>query len=144
MQGKKDEKNQKALRAMIASDPANKVCFNCTAKGPLYVVMDFQIFICSSCAAHHRSFQHKVKGISMSSFTDEDMAEIKVSKITHAAGSSFCRACFERTSSFLARWKLRCGACMEGQPPGDPEARLQPGACGCRSLPSSPCVALIF
>ena len=54
--------------------PENKQCFDCHEKGTMYCVMvPFGVFVCSSCAGVHRDFSHKVKGISMSTFTDEDI-----------------------------------------------------------------------
>ena len=53
----------------------NKTCFDCHEKGTMYCVMaPFGVFVCSTCAGVHREFNHKVKGISMSNFSD---AEIK-------------------------------------------------------------------
>ena len=37
------------------------------------VVINFGVFVCSSCAGIHREMTHKVKGISMSTFTPEDL-----------------------------------------------------------------------
>jgi|688.fasta_scaffold209065_2 hypothetical protein len=52
----------------------NKSCFDCGEKGTMYCVMQpFGVFVCSACAGVHRDFSHKVKGISMSTFTDEDI-----------------------------------------------------------------------
>ena len=34
--------------------------------------MDFGIFVCSACAGIHRELSHKVKGVSMSNFTDKE------------------------------------------------------------------------
>ena len=40
----------------------------------MYCVMTpFGVFVCSACAGVHRELSHKVKGISMSVFTDEDI-----------------------------------------------------------------------
>ncbi len=53
----------------------NKACFDCHEKGTMYCVMaPFGVFVCSTCAGVHREFNNKVKGISMSNFTE---AEIK-------------------------------------------------------------------
>jgi hypothetical protein len=37
------------------------------------VMVPFGVFVCSACAGLHRDFSHKVKGISMSTFTDDDL-----------------------------------------------------------------------
>lgn len=51
----------------------NKQCFDCNEKGTMYCVMaPFGVFVCSSCAGVHREFSHKVKGISMSNFSEEE------------------------------------------------------------------------
>lgn len=40
----------------------------------MYVVMNFGVFVCSLCAGIHRELTHKVKGISMSNFTQQEIA----------------------------------------------------------------------
>jgi hypothetical protein len=42
----------------------------------MYVVMNFGVFICSNCAGIHREMNHKVKGISMSNFTEVELASL--------------------------------------------------------------------
>eukprot|EP01036_Dinobryon_divergens_P023623 gene23623-31989_t len=54
----------------------NKICANCPEKMPGYAEMTHCIFICTKCAGVHREYQYKVKGISMSSFTDEDVQQL--------------------------------------------------------------------
>lgn len=34
--------------------------------------MDFGIFVCSTCSGIHRELSHKVKGVSMSNFTEKE------------------------------------------------------------------------
>lgn len=52
----------------------NKSCFDCHEKGTMYVLMaPFGVFLCSACAGVHREFSHKVKGISMSNFSEEEI-----------------------------------------------------------------------
>ena len=41
--------------------------------------MDFGIFVCSACSGIHRELSHKVKGVSMSNFTEKE-AEFLASK----------------------------------------------------------------
>ena len=77
MKNRKTEKNKEELRKITLLDD-NKVCMDCGMRGPLYVVTDFSIFVCSTCSACHRSMQHKVKGISMSEFTDDEIAAARV------------------------------------------------------------------
>ena len=40
-------------------------------------MMDYGVFVCSSCAGIHREMTHKVKGIAMSNFTDKEVQSIK-------------------------------------------------------------------
>lgn len=39
----------------------------------MYVVMNFGVFVCSPCAGIHREMTHKVKGISMSNFSEDEI-----------------------------------------------------------------------
>ncbi|GET93396.1 ADP-ribosylation factor GTPase activating protein, putative [Leishmania tarentolae] len=75
---RKSERHKEVLRK-LSQHGGNKSCFDCGMRGPLYVVSDFCILVCSGCSAVHRSFQHKVKGITMSEFTDEEVARVSVS-----------------------------------------------------------------
>ena len=38
--------------------------------------MNFGVFVCSTCAGIHREITHKVKGISMSNFTQSEISFI--------------------------------------------------------------------
>ena len=44
-----DEKNTEELRKML-QQPGNKRCFDCQSLGPVYVVLDFGIFVCQTCS----------------------------------------------------------------------------------------------
>jgi hypothetical protein len=70
---RKAERHKEALQK-LSQEGGNRYCFDCEMRGPLYVVSDFNILVCSSCSAVHRSFQHKVKGITMSEFNEDEMA----------------------------------------------------------------------
>ncbi len=54
----------------------NKVCADCPEKLPTYVDITHNVFVCTRCSGIHREFQFKIKGVSMSNFTDEDIAGI--------------------------------------------------------------------
>ena len=55
--------------------PENKSCFDCKEKGTTYCVMTpYGVFVCSACAGIHREFSIKVKGISMSNFSPEEIS----------------------------------------------------------------------
>lgn len=52
----------------------------------MYCVMaPFGVFVCSTCAGFHREMNHKVKGISMSVFTEQEIAFLAENgnKVTH-------------------------------------------------------------
>nr|CCC95522.1 unnamed protein product [Trypanosoma congolense IL3000] len=71
------ERNREEVRRTAQKD-GNRFCMNCRMRGPIYVVLDFGIFVCSSCAAMHRAQQHKVKGITMTDFNDEEVARLRI------------------------------------------------------------------
>ncbi|KAK3791899.1 hypothetical protein RRG08_026801 [Elysia crispata] len=75
---KQDEKHLKILREMV-SLPSNKQCFDCHQRGPTYVNMTIGSFICTSCSGILRGLNppHRVKSISMASFTPEEMDFLK-------------------------------------------------------------------
>lgn len=74
---RKAERHKESLRK-LSQEGGNKSCFDCGMRGPLYIVSDFCILVCSTCSAVHRSFQHKVKGITMSEFAEDEIARFSV------------------------------------------------------------------
>jgi hypothetical protein len=46
------------------------------SQGTMYVVMNFGVFVCSPCAGIHREINHKVKGISMSNFSEAELQNL--------------------------------------------------------------------
>jgi Arf-GAP domain and FG repeat-containing protein 1 len=59
-----------------------KTCANCNAMGPTQVCVDFHTYVCMTCSGIHRELQHKVKGISMSKWNDEEVLEKRTHAIT--------------------------------------------------------------
>ncbi|CCD21474.1 putative GTPase activating protein for Arf [Trypanosoma vivax] len=57
----------------ISQKDGNRYCMDCGMRGPVYVVVDFYVLVCYTCASLHRSHQNKVKGISMTEFTNEEV-----------------------------------------------------------------------
>lgn len=74
---RQSQRSRETLRKQMLKED-NKFCFDCGVRGPLYVVPDYHIFVCTSCGGAHRSLQHRVKGVSMSEFTPEEVAGIVV------------------------------------------------------------------
>ncbi|CAM9787045.1 unnamed protein product [Discosporangium mesarthrocarpum] len=75
-QRKSEEKLQKVLRE-CQKRPVNKRCADCTERLPQWVVMDFNTFVCTSCSGIHREFSHRVKSISLATFTEEEVKAVR-------------------------------------------------------------------
>ncbi|KAI5061280.1 hypothetical protein GOP47_0023785 [Adiantum capillus-veneris] len=73
---KEDEKNEKAIRALLRKTP-NRRCINCNSMGPQYVCLNFWTFVCTQCSGIHREFTHRVKSVSMSKFTSQEVANLE-------------------------------------------------------------------
>ncbi|XP_012061817.1 PREDICTED: arf-GAP domain and FG repeat-containing protein 1 [Atta cephalotes] len=83
---KQDERNLKTLRELV-SQPGNKECFDCNQRGPTYVNMTIGSFVCTSCSGMLRGLTppHRVKSISMATFTQDEIDFIK------EHGNEYCR-----------------------------------------------------
>ncbi|KRX43150.1 Arf-GAP domain and FG repeat-containing protein 1 [Trichinella murrelli] len=75
---KQDDKNLKLLRELAAL-PKNKQCFDCYQRGPTYIDMTIGSFVCTSCSGLLRGLNppHRVKSISMATFTPDEIDFIK-------------------------------------------------------------------
>lgn len=84
---KQDEKNLKLLRD-LASLPHNKYCFDCNQRGPTYVNVTIGSFVCTKCSGILRGLTppHRVKSISMASFTQEEI------ELVRSKGNKYCRS----------------------------------------------------
>ena len=51
----------------------NSKCADCGCKYASYVVTNFGIFICTDCSTHHRHYHHRVKSITLDTFTQSDV-----------------------------------------------------------------------
>ncbi|EFN54525.1 hypothetical protein CHLNCDRAFT_135266 [Chlorella variabilis] len=72
------DKTEARLKALL-KDTQNRRCVNCDSLGPQYVVCNFNVFVCTVCSGVHRQFGHRVKGVSMSTFKPEEVAELEAS-----------------------------------------------------------------
>lgn len=70
---KNQEKLVERLRAFQRQDPRNKRCADCGEIGPTYVCMDYGTFICTVCSGLHREIAHRVKGVSLSEWSPEEV-----------------------------------------------------------------------
>ncbi|XP_076312453.1 arf-GAP domain and FG repeat-containing protein 1-like isoform X2 [Tachypleus tridentatus] len=80
------DKNVKVLRE-LAKLPANRQCFDCHQRGPTYVNVTIGSFVCTSCSGLLRGLNppHRVKSITMTNFTSEEIDFIK------QKGNEYCR-----------------------------------------------------
>uniref|UniRef100_T1IZ22 Arf-GAP domain-containing protein n=1 Tax=Strigamia maritima TaxID=126957 RepID=T1IZ22_STRMM len=83
---RQDEKHLKILRE-LGSQPHNKQCFDCHQRGPTYINMTIGSFVCTSCSGILRGLNppYRVKSISMTSFTPEEIEFIR------GKGNEYCR-----------------------------------------------------
>ncbi|XP_011304550.1 arf-GAP domain and FG repeat-containing protein 1 isoform X1 [Fopius arisanus] len=83
---KQDEKHLKILRELV-SQVNNKECFDCRQRGPTYVNMTIGSFVCTSCSGMLRGLTppHRVKSISMATFTQDEIEFMK------ERGNEHCR-----------------------------------------------------
>lgn len=81
-----DDKNLEILRELISLN-GNKYCLDCNQRGPTYVNTTIGSFVCSKCSGMLRGLTppHRVKSISMATFTPEEIEFIK------ARGNDYCR-----------------------------------------------------
>ncbi|CAG0890188.1 unnamed protein product [Darwinula stevensoni] len=82
---KAEDKSLFILRE-LAHLPKNKECFDCGQKGPTYVNMTIGSFVCTHCSGLLRGLTppHRVKSISMATFTPEEIEFVK------ARGNEYC------------------------------------------------------
>ncbi|KAE8783321.1 putative ADP-ribosylation factor GTPase-activating protein AGD14 [Hordeum vulgare] len=73
---KEEERNERIVRGLIKLPP-NRRCINCNAIGPQHVCTSFWTFTCISCSGIHREFTHRVKSVSMSNFTVQEVEALQ-------------------------------------------------------------------
>eukprot|EP00904_Undaria_pinnatifida_P001696 jgi/Undpi1/11527/HiC_scaffold_30.g13824.m1 len=71
-----EKKLQNALRE-CQKKPGNKRCADCIERLPQWVVTDFNTFVCTACSGIHREFSHRVKSISLATFTEDEVKGVK-------------------------------------------------------------------
>uniref|UniRef100_A0A1E1WMG4 Arf-GAP domain-containing protein n=2 Tax=Pectinophora gossypiella TaxID=13191 RepID=A0A1E1WMG4_PECGO len=83
---KQDDKNLEILRELISIN-GNKYCLDCNQRGPTYVNTTIGSFVCSKCSGMLRGLTppHRVKSISMATFTPEEIELIR------QRGNDYCR-----------------------------------------------------
>ncbi|CAG7643199.1 unnamed protein product [Allacma fusca] len=89
-----EDPNVRVLRDM-SHIPANKHCFDCGQRGPTYVNVTIGSFVCMTCSGLLRGLTppHRVKSISMASFTSDEIELLK------SKGNEYCRKVWLATCS---------------------------------------------
>eukprot|EP00003_Mantamonas_plastica_P020160 TRINITY_DN3259_c0_g1_i14.p1 TRINITY_DN3259_c0_g1~~TRINITY_DN3259_c0_g1_i14.p1 ORF type:complete len:213 (+),score=41.42 TRINITY_DN3259_c0_g1_i14:536-1174(+) len=87
---KKTDKAVATIRSLLKYE-GNKRCMECNERGPQYVCLNYDIFVCTNCAGLHSNMTHRVKSIGMASFTDEEVDRLKV------GGNEFAKAAYLAT-----------------------------------------------
>eukprot|EP00249_Psilotum_nudum_P022313 c28467_g3_i2 orf=1039-3261(-) len=80
---REDEKNEKIVRSLLKQN-ANRRCINCNSLGPQYVCLNFWTFVCTTCSGIHREFTHRVKSVSLSKFTAQEVSALQNGGNEHA------------------------------------------------------------
>ncbi|VDD82001.1 unnamed protein product [Mesocestoides corti] len=70
------ESSSKTLRD-LASIHENRFCFDCNQRGPTYVNMSIGSFVCTGCGGALRKYNQRVKSISMSNFSPQEITFMK-------------------------------------------------------------------
>eukprot|EP00850_Spirogloea_muscicola_P010857 SM000065S20206 [mRNA] locus=s65:355604:360736:+ [translate_table: standard] len=73
---KEAEKHEKIIRGLVRL-PENRNCINCGSLGPQYVCSTFSVYVCTACSGVHREFSHRIKSVSMSNFTPDEVAALQ-------------------------------------------------------------------
>uniref|UniRef100_A0A0A8Y923 Arf-GAP domain-containing protein n=1 Tax=Arundo donax TaxID=35708 RepID=A0A0A8Y923_ARUDO len=73
---KEEERNERVVRGLLKLPP-NRRCVNCNGLGPQYVCTSFWTFVCISCSGIHREFTHRVKSVSMSTFSTQEVEALQ-------------------------------------------------------------------
>ncbi|KAF5812076.1 putative Arf GTPase activating protein [Helianthus annuus] len=73
---REEERNEKIIRGLMKLPP-NRRCINCNSLGPQYVCTNFWTFVCMTCSGIHREFTHRVKSVSMSKFTSQEVEALQ-------------------------------------------------------------------
>ncbi|XP_023170546.1 arf-GAP domain and FG repeat-containing protein 1 isoform X3 [Drosophila hydei] len=102
---KQDDKYLLALRELVNSGAGNRQCFDCNQKGPTYVNMTIGSFVCTRCSGVLRGLTppHRVKSISMATFTQDELDFLK------AHGNELC------AKTWLGLWDPKRAAAQQDQ-----------------------------
>jgi len=83
-----------SLLDKVRKEPGNRECVNCKIQSRLgfgAVCVKFKTFVCNNCKSSHQAFSHRVKSVSMSEWT---LDEVKTLESRNGGGNEACRARF--------------------------------------------------
>ncbi|RKP08990.1 hypothetical protein THASP1DRAFT_29218 [Thamnocephalis sphaerospora] len=64
------------LRELL-KQPENRQCFDCPQRAPIYANMLNNTFVCEACSGLHRELSHRIKSISASRFTTQEVGALR-------------------------------------------------------------------
>lgn len=67
---------------------------------PQYIISDFNTFVCTACSGIHREFSHRVKSISLATFSEEEVAAVKAGG-NDASNKLYMARCLARACGFV-------------------------------------------
>ncbi|CDS36034.1 Arf GTPase activating protein [Echinococcus multilocularis] len=76
MNRKSQESSAKTLRD-LASIQENRFCFDCGQRGPTYINISIGSFVCTGCGGALRKYNQRVKSMSVSNFSSQEIDFIK-------------------------------------------------------------------
>ncbi len=73
------ERRAREIRDLQSAEESNKRCFDCGQRGPTYVNVTVGSFVCTRCSGTLRGLNppHRIKSLSMSSFTADEVAMMR-------------------------------------------------------------------
>jgi len=74
---KKQEQLTEDVRKIRKLNPANMICADCPKRATSNVCIDFASFVCQECAGIHRKFNHRIKSISIATFTQDEVDKLQ-------------------------------------------------------------------
>ena len=102
----------------LRKNSGNKQCASCAAEervGFRNICVKFDVFVCGDCKAAHQAFSHRIKGINMSTFTEEELdrlhatsnAQVAATWLGNLSREDICRMCPKKTDKYSSpepRW----------------------------------------
>lgn len=78
---------------MLRGEKGNDRCFDCNKSGPTWISMHHAVFVCTECAAEHRSMGFRLKSMLLDTFTLSDLKRIRI-------GGNFCISAKTRSDKY--------------------------------------------